>query len=114
MSQGVECYSCLPKTAWPPTCSILALVAFSTLGLITLPALADNANVQTSGQMNTQVGDQNSSSQRTSQSNLNSRRGPSGENTGSVQDSFQDSYQEGNRNRNAQETNQRNVDRRSR
>ena len=19
MSQGVECYSCLPKTAWPPT-----------------------------------------------------------------------------------------------
>ena len=20
MSQGVECYSCLPKTAWPPTC----------------------------------------------------------------------------------------------
>ena len=22
MSQGVECYSCLPKTAWPPTCFI--------------------------------------------------------------------------------------------
>ena len=22
MSQGVECYSCLPKTAWPPTCQI--------------------------------------------------------------------------------------------
>ena len=22
MSQGVECYSCLPKTAWPPTCEI--------------------------------------------------------------------------------------------
>ena len=22
MSQGVECYSCLPKTAWPPTCGI--------------------------------------------------------------------------------------------
>ena len=22
MSQGVECYSCLPKTAWPPTCTI--------------------------------------------------------------------------------------------
>ena len=21
MSQGVECYSCLPKTAWPPTSS---------------------------------------------------------------------------------------------
>ena len=21
MSQGVECYSCLPKTAWPPTFS---------------------------------------------------------------------------------------------
>ena len=20
VSQGVECYSCLPKTAWPPTC----------------------------------------------------------------------------------------------
>ena len=23
MSQGVECYSCLPKTAWPPTCTIV-------------------------------------------------------------------------------------------
>ena len=22
MSQGVECYSCLPKTAWPPTCDV--------------------------------------------------------------------------------------------
>ena len=22
MSQGVECYSCLPKTAWPPTCNV--------------------------------------------------------------------------------------------
>ena len=22
MSQGVECYSCLPKTAWPPTSCI--------------------------------------------------------------------------------------------
>ena len=22
MSQGVECYSCLPKTAWPPTSNI--------------------------------------------------------------------------------------------
>ena len=22
MSQGVECYSCLPKTAWPPTCKL--------------------------------------------------------------------------------------------
>ena len=23
MSQGVECYSCLPKTAWPPTSEII-------------------------------------------------------------------------------------------
>ena len=23
MSQGVECYSCLPKTAWPPTSYIV-------------------------------------------------------------------------------------------
>ena len=23
MSQGVECYSCLPKTAWPPTSKVL-------------------------------------------------------------------------------------------
>ena len=23
MSQGVECYSCLPKTAWPPTCQLV-------------------------------------------------------------------------------------------
>ena len=27
MSQGVECYSCLPKTAWPPTCPRLPLDA---------------------------------------------------------------------------------------
>ena len=26
MSQGVECYSCLPKTAWPPTCTTLISV----------------------------------------------------------------------------------------
>ena len=29
MSQGVECYSCLPKTAWPPTC-IPVIVSGST------------------------------------------------------------------------------------
>ncbi|MEA5510897.1 hypothetical protein VB715_14075 [Crocosphaera sp. UHCC 0190] len=94
--------------------SIISLVALSTIGLMTFPALADNANVQTSGQVNTQVGDRNSSSQNTSQSNLNSRRGPSGENTGSAQDSYQDSYQEGFGNRNEQDTVQRNVDRRHR
>ena len=27
MSQGVECYSCLPKTAWPPTCQTGKIVA---------------------------------------------------------------------------------------
>ena len=25
MSQGVECYSCLPKTAWPPTSGFIRL-----------------------------------------------------------------------------------------
>ena len=32
MSQGVECYSCLPKTAWPPT--YLDLGNISTKGFV--------------------------------------------------------------------------------
>ena len=27
MSQGVECYSCLPKTAWPPTSVTIFILA---------------------------------------------------------------------------------------
>ena len=30
MSQGVECYSCLPKTAWPPTYQIKVTVEENT------------------------------------------------------------------------------------
>ena len=87
--------------------TLIGLFALSTLGLMTVPALADQANVQTSGQVNTQVGDRNNSTQRTNQSNATSQRG-SGENIGSAQDSFQDSYQEGDRNNSSQNTNQRN------
>ncbi|EAZ91658.1 hypothetical protein [Crocosphaera chwakensis] len=88
--------------------SVLSLLAVSTLSLIAVPAFADQANVQTSGQVSTQVGDNNTSSQRTTQSNLDSRRGR-GENTGNAQDSYQDSLQEGNGNNSSQVTNQRNV-----
>ena len=93
--------------------TLIGLFALSTLGLMTVPALADQANVQTSGQVNTQVGDRNSSTQRTSQSNATSQRGR-GENIGSAQDSFQDSYQEGDRNNSSQNVNQRNSARGSR
>ena len=31
MSQGVECYSCLPKTAWPPTCNNVSVITNSNL-----------------------------------------------------------------------------------
>ena len=93
--------------------TLIGLFALSTLGLMTVPALADQANVQTSGQVNTQVGDRNNSSQRTNQSNYTNQRGR-GENIGSAQDSFQDSYQEGDRNNSSQNTNQRNSARGSR
>ena len=88
--------------------SVLGLLAVSTLSLVAVPAFADQANVQTSGQVSTQVGDNNTSTQHTTQSNLDSRRGR-GENTGNAQDSYQDSLQQGNGNDNAQTTNQRNV-----
>lgn len=91
--------------------SLIGLLALSTISLISVPALADQANVQTSGQVTTQVGNDNSSTQRASQSNYNSRRGR-GENIGSAQDSFQDSLQEGNGNDSNQTVIQRNVSRR--
>ena len=93
--------------------SLIGLLALSAIALISTPALADQANVQTSGQVNTQVGDRNSSTQRAGQSNYSSSRGR-GENIGSAQDSFQDSLQEGNRNDSDQTVIQRNVTRRSR
>ena len=34
MSQGVECYSCLPKTAWPPTSLHWACKSLEGLKLI--------------------------------------------------------------------------------
>jgi len=93
--------------------SVIALLALSTIGLMSVPALADEANVQTSGQVTTQVGDRNTSTQRTSQSNQSSRRGRT-ENVGSAQDSFQDSLQQGNDNESEQTVNQHNSNRRSR
>ncbi|WP_036478396.1 hypothetical protein [Myxosarcina sp. GI1] len=93
--------------------SVIGLLALSTIGLMSVPALADEANVQTSEQVTTQIGDRNSSTQRTSQSNYSNRRGRS-ENVGNAQDSFQDSLQEGNDNRSEQTVNQRNSSRRSR
>jgi hypothetical protein len=88
--------------------SLIGLLALSTISLIAIPAFADQANVQTSGQVSTQVGDNNNSTQKTTQSNLDSRRGRT-ENTGNAQDSSQDSFQRGNGNDSSQTTNQRNV-----
>ena len=93
--------------------SVIGLLALSAIGLISAPAFADEANVQTSEQVNTQIGDRNSSTQRTNQSNYSSRRDRNG-NVGNAQDSFQDSLQEGNNNRNEQTVNQHNSNRRSR
>ena len=50
MSQGVECYSCLPKTAWPPTCLVItgeiddkiALSARNVVGYKVLPVAGLN------------------------------------------------------------------------
>ena len=94
--------------------SVIGLLALSTIGLMSVPALADEANVQTSEQVTTQIGDRNSSTQRTNQSNQNIRRGRSDENVGSAQDSFQDSFQEGNDSESEQTVNQHNTNRRSR
>ena len=93
--------------------SVIGLLALSTIGLMSVPALADEANVQTSEQINTQIGDRNTSTQRTNQSNYSSRRGRN-ESVGSAQDSFQDSLQEGDDNQNKQTVNQHNSNRRSR
>ena len=93
--------------------SVIGLLALSTIGLMSVPALADEANVQTSEQISTQIGDRNSSTQRINQSNYSSRRGRR-ENVGSAQDSVQDSLQEGDDNQNEQILNQRNTNRRSR
>ena len=93
--------------------SVIGLLALSTIGLMSVPALADEANVQTSEQINTQIGDRNTSTQRTNQSNYSSRRGRN-ENVGSAQDSFQDSLQEGDDNQNKQTVDQHNSNRRSR
>ena len=92
--------------------SVIGLLALSTIGLMSVPAFADEANVQTSEQVTTQIGDRNSSTQRTNQSNYSSRRDRS-ENVGNAQDSFQDSLQEGHDNRNEQTVNQHNSNRRS-
>ena len=93
--------------------SVIGLLALSTIGLMSVPALADEANVQTSEQISTQIGDRNTSTQQTRQSNYSSRRGRS-ENVGSAQDSFQDSLQEGNDTQSEQTVNQHNSNRRSR
>ena len=44
MSQGVECYSCLPKTAWPPTSLIELLIVVAIIGIIVAIAIPNLLN----------------------------------------------------------------------
>ncbi|WP_009545869.1 hypothetical protein [Crocosphaera subtropica] len=89
--------------------SIISLLALSTIGLLTLPALADDATIQRSDQVSTQEGNRNTAIQDSSQSNINRGRNRRGEDTGTVQESYQDTLQQGSDNVSVQESDQRNV-----
>ena len=52
MSQGVECYSCLPKTAWPPTLIIGLVRGYPWAVTGRLGALAATYVLEQVGTMN--------------------------------------------------------------
>lgn len=81
---------------------IFGLLTLTTLTSLAIPVKADEVNMQNTQQMNTQIGDNNRSYQRSEQTIRSSNRNKYGYNrvdsTGNVQDLYQDSYQEGSRN----------------
>jgi len=93
--------------------SVIGLLALSTIGLMSVPALADEANVQRSEQVTTQEGDRNSSSQNARQSNRSSRNDRDG-NFGNAQEVIQDTLQDGDDNVSEQTVEQSNDSRRNR
>ena len=93
--------------------SVIGLLALSTISFISAPAFADEANIQSAEQVSTQIGDRNTSTQRSNQTKRSDSRGRT-ENLGSAQDSYQDSFQEGNDSESEQAIDQRNTSRRSR
>ena len=90
--------------------SIISLLSLSTVALLSFPALADNANIQKSEQISTQVGNYNTTFQDTRQYNENRSRG-GGVDSGSLQDSRQDAFSEGDFNYTEQSTKQENINR---
>ncbi|NET37319.1 MAG: hypothetical protein F6K19_35730 [Cyanothece sp. SIO1E1] len=97
----------------------LSLLSAVVLGVISLPAQADNATVQNSTQQATISGDNNQVIQVINQVNINRRgrgsgrrwrgRGARRQNTAVVQDALQNAVVDGNGNTVIQETNQINV-----
>lgn len=82
---------------------IFGLLTLTTLTSLAIPVKADEVNMQNTQQMNTQIGDNNRSYQRSEQtirssSNKSWYRPNDVNSTGTVQDLYQDSYQEGSRN----------------
>ena len=55
MSQGVECYSCLPKTAWPPTYTLLCLVLVTSLAVTSCAEI--QSKVETKNEDNRELKD---------------------------------------------------------
>ncbi len=93
--------------------SIISLLTLSTLAVLSFPAFADNANVQTSDQVSTQVGSFNSTYQDSTQFNHNRNRGRNFD-SGNAQSSRQDAFSEGNGNWTDQYSNQENINRNGR
>ncbi len=93
--------------------SIVSILTLSTVALFSFPAFADNANVQTSDQVSTQVGNYNTTFQDSRQYNENRSRGR-GFDSGSAQSSRQDAYSEGDLNYTDQVSHQENFNRHGR
>ncbi|NES23071.1 MAG: hypothetical protein F6K41_30170 [Symploca sp. SIO3E6] len=84
---------------------MLGLLAFSTLGFISLPASADQVTVQTSEQFAAQQGHGNLSIQHVEQQSTNNNWG-NNSSQGSVQNNRQEAFQEGDGSVNFQEKKQ--------
>ena len=100
---------------------IFGLLSGALLGVVSLPAQADNATVQTSNQQAVINGDNNQIIQVINQTNVinqpgrsNQRRNGKSGNSAAVQDAYQGASVNGDNNRVIQESNQVNAERGSR